>query len=415
MVATLESTDTLAATVVPDGASPSVAVLTGCKDRPYALGLAMALVAKGLPVDMIGSDEEDSPDLHVTPNLRFLNFRGHQNDADKFSAKLTKLLLYYARLYRYALRSKPKTYHILWNHKLEYIDRTLSMVYYKLLGKKIALTVHNVNQAKRDRQDTLMNRLTLKTQYRLCDHMFVHTKKMKDELLQDFGVADSSVTVIRHPINSIFPDTELTSSQAKSQLGLNAADKTVLFLGRIKPYKGIELLLAAFQILAKKDPTYRLVIAGEPHKGSEAYLDEIRKIVARDFGPDQVLLKFGFIPDDQMELYLKGGDVLVLPYKDIFQSGVLFLAYNFGLPVVATDVGSFREEIVDGETGFICKPEDAANMAQTLETYFASDLYKNLAARRQDIKDYANRVHSWDAAAELTTAAYRQMSVNHSL
>jgi D-inositol-3-phosphate glycosyltransferase len=388
---------------------PEVAILTGCKDRPYALGFAMALAAKGARVDMIGSDEEDSSELHVTPNLRFLNFRGHQYDAEPFSTKLRKLLAYYGRLLRYAMHREPAIFHILWNHKLEYLDRTVFMAYYKLLGKKLSLTVHNVNQDKRDRKDTLLNRLTLKTQYKLSDHLFVHTKKMKDELVQDFGIADSSVTVIRHPINSVFPDTALTSSNAKAQLGVKDDEKAILFLGRIKAYKGIELLLAAFRLLVQKDPSYRLIIAGEPHKGSEAYLEEIRQIVARDFRPGDVLLKFQFIPDEEMELYLKGGDVLVLPYKDIFQSGVLFLAYNFGLPVVATDVGSFREEIVEGETGFVCKPEDAADMARTLETYFSSSLYKNLSARRQDIKDYADRTHSWDAAAELITAAYSRM------
>ena len=92
-----------------------------------------------------------------------------------------------------------------------------------------------------------------------------------------------------------------------------------------------------------------------------------------------------------MELYLKGADVLVLPYKEIFQSGVLFLAYSFGLPVVATDVGSFREEIVEGSTGFLCQPGDPAELAKAIETYFASDLFKNLKVRRQELKDYAER------------------------
>jgi len=408
MVTIAKISELPAAPASANHADLDVAVLTGCKDRPYAFGLVMALVSKGARVDMIGSNEEDSPELHVTPNLRFLNLRGSQNDADKFSLKLRKLMIYYARLLRYPMRSKPAIFHILWNNKIEFFDRTLLMAYYKLLGKKIALTVHNVNQAKRDRQDSLLNRLTLKIQYRLSDHMFVHTKKMKDELLQDFGIADGAVTVIRHPINDAFPDTNLTPSEAKHQLGVQDSEKAILFLGRIKPYKGIEDLLTAFQQLVKRDPAYRLVIAGEPHKGSESYLDEIRGIVARDFAPGQVLLKFQFIPDDQMELYLKAGDVLVLPYKDIFQSGILFLAYSFGIPVVATDVGSFREDIVEGETGFICKPEDPADLARMLETYFLSALYKDLRTRRQDIKDYANRVHSWDAVADLTVAAYSQ-------
>jgi D-inositol-3-phosphate glycosyltransferase len=409
MVTTANSADLVREPGTGTNVGLRVAVLTGCKDRPYAFGLAMALIAKGVSVDMIGSDEEDSPELHVTPNLRFLNFRGSQNEGDKFATKLRKVTIYYALLIRYAMRSKPAILHILWNNKFEYFDRTLLMLYYKLLGKKIALTVHNVNQAKRDLQDSQLNRLTLKIQYSLSDHFFVHTKKMKDELIQDFGVAERAVTIIRHPINSAFPDTNLTSADAKRQLGLKSNEKAILFLGRIKPYKGIEYLLTAFQQLVTRDGTYRLIVAGEPHKGSEAYLDEIRRIVARDFGQDKVILKVQFIPDEEMELYLKAADVLVLPYKDIFQSGILFLAYNFGLPVVATDVGSFREEIVEGETGFICEPGNAADMARTLETYFLSGIYRELGTRRQEIRDYANRVHSWDAVAALTSAVYSEM------
>jgi D-inositol-3-phosphate glycosyltransferase len=393
----------------------NVALLTGCKDRPYAFGLAMALISKSICVDMIGSDLEDSPELHVTPNLRFLNFRGSQKVNDKFTTKLSKLMLYYARLVRYAMRSKPAIVHILWNSKFEYFDRTLLMLYYKLLGKKIALTAHNVNQAKRDLQDSQLNRLTLKIQYRLSDHIFVHTQKMKDELCQDFAVPEKAVTIIRHAINNAFPDTALTPAEAKRQLGVREREKAILFLGRIRPYKGIEHLLAAFKHLVTRDAGYRMIIAGEPIKGSEDYLDEIRGIVSRDFSHGEIILNLQFVRDDEMELYLKAADVLVLPYKDIFQSGVLFLAYSYGLPVVATDVGSFNEEIVEGQTGFICKPGDTADLARTLETYFLSGIYKDLGTRRQEIKDYARKVHSWDAVAELTRTAYSQMLGRHSL
>src|ERR1700685_2870404 len=99
----------------------------------------------------------------------------------------------------------------------------------------------------------------------------------------------------------------------------------------------------------------------------------------------QIILKAQFIPDEDMEIYLKAADVMVLPYNEIFQSGVLFLSYAFGLPVIATDVGSFREEIVEGNTGFLCQPGDPAALAKTIDKYFASDLYRNLGARRQQI------------------------------
>ena len=386
-----------------------IGLLTGCQDRPYAFGLAMALVEKRVGVDMIGSDDLDSPELHVTPNLRFLNFRGNQRESVNCTEKLWKLAVYYARLMRYAARSRPRILHILWNNKIELFDRTLLMVYYKLCGKKIALTAHNVNQARRDAKDSLLNRLTLRIQYRLCDHMFVHTKKMKDELCQDFGVTEKAVTVIRHPINNAFPDTELTPVEAKRKLGLRDDEKAILFFGRIRPYKGIEHLLAAFRLLTANRSNYRLIIAGEPKKGSEEYRNEIEQTAGTEFVPGQIILKIQFIPDEEMELYLKAADVLVLPYKEIFQSGVLFLAYSFGLPVVATDVGSFREEIVEGSTGFLCQPGDPAELARAIETYFASDLYKNLRVRRQELKDYAEANHSWNAVADLTRKAYSEM------
>jgi D-inositol-3-phosphate glycosyltransferase len=386
-----------------------IGLLTGCQDRPYAFGLAMALASKGVGVDVVGSDDIDSPELHVTPNLRFLNFRGNQHKSTNVAAKLWKLAVYYARLMRYAARSKPRTLHILWNNKIEFFDRTFLMAYYKFCGKKIAFTAHNVNQARRDAKDSMLNRITLRIQYQLCDHIFVHTKKMKDELCQDFGIAESAVTVIRHPVNDAFPDTDLTPSESKRQLGLQENEKAVLFFGRIRPYKGIESLLAAFHFLAANHSGYRLIIAGEPKKGSEEYRSQIEQTVKTEFTPDQIIMKLQFIPDDEMEVYLKAADVLVLPYKEIFQSGVLFLAYSFGLPVVATDVGSFREEIVEGRTGFLCQPGDPAELANAIESYFASDLYRNLKVRRQELKDYADANHSWNAVADLTRNAYAEM------
>jgi glycosyltransferase involved in cell wall biosynthesis len=369
----------------------------------------MALISKGVSVDVIGGDEMDSPDLYTTPRLSFLNLGGRQQQKAGLARKASRWLVYYAKLVRYSMSAKPKIFHILWNNKFEYLDRTLLMVYYKLRGKKIALTAHNVNQARRDSNDSILNRLTLRIQYRLADHMFVHTQKMKSELLADFGVRERAVTVIRHPINNAFPDTDLTPPEAKRRLGIKDSEKTILFFGRIRPYKGLEHLLAAFQQLLTSHKNYRLIIASEPKKGSEKYLEEIQQTINRIDNEGRILQKIKFIPDEDIELYFKAADVLVLPYTNIFQSGVLFLGYSFGLPVVATDVGSFKEEIIEGTTGFICGPADPSGLAKTLEVYFASDLYRDLKNRRQEIKDYANVQHSWDAVAELTRNAYVKM------
>lgn len=393
----------------PEAKILEVALLTGCQDRPYAFGISTALAAKNIRVDVLGSEEVDSPELHTTPNLRFLTVRESQPKRATAVQKASRFLFYYLRLMRYAASTKATIFHILWNNKFEYFDRTLLLLYYKTLGKKIVFTAHNVNQARRDGNDSWLNRLTLKAQYRLTDHIFVHTQKMKAELLADFGVRDEAVSVIPFGINNSLPHTELTSAAAKKKLGIANREKALLFMGRIKSYKGLENLLSAFQQLVSCDPSYRLIIAGEQKKGSEAYCDEILQRIERECKPEQVILKIQFIPDADMELYLKAADVLVLPYKEIFQSGVLFLAYSFGLPVVATDVGSFREEIVEGRTGFLCRPADPADLAKTLAAYFDSELYYCLAQRRPVIEEYANRRYSWDAVGEITRQVYAEL------
>jgi glycosyltransferase involved in cell wall biosynthesis len=84
---------------------------------------------------------------------------------------------------------------------------------------------------------------------------------------------------------------------------------------------------------------------------------------------------------------------------------VLFLGYSFGLPVIATDVGSFREEIIEGKTGFVSDLNTAA-LKKTIQKYFESDLYRNLEKRRDDIHNYACDRYSWSKVAGITTAVY---------
>ncbi len=385
-----------------------IALLTGCKDRPYAARLATALVSNGVSVDFVGSDDVDGPELHTTPRLRFLKFRDRLTGG--LLAKASTLLGYYVRLIRYTLKSRPATFHILWNNKIEYFDRTLLMLLYKVHGKRVVLTAHNVNQGKRDETDTLLNRLTLRTQYKLADHIFVHTQKMKDELVREFGVRDEAVTILRHPINDAFPDTDLTPAEAKRRLGIGEADKTLLFLGRITPYKGLEYLLDAFEQLCAGDPTYRLIVAGQLKKGTEQYSEDILRQISTASHRDRILFDNQFIPDEKMELYLKAADVLVLPYTEIFQSGVMFLSFTFGLPVVAADVGSFREDVVEDRTGFLFRPRDREDLIRATDAYFRSDLFRNLSERRGDIRRYVREHHSWDAVALLTRQVYAQLA-----
>lgn len=382
-----------------------ISLLTAGRDKPYALGMAEALASQGITLDFIGSDEVNGAVVLDNPRVSFLNLRGDQRPDTSLAGKIRRVLAYYLRLIRYAAIAKPRIFHILWNNKFEWFDRTALLLYYKLLGKRIVFTAHNVNAGKRDANDTWLNRFSLRIQYRLVDHIFVHTNNMKCELVRDFNVREGKVSVIPFGINNSVPNTKLTAGEAKRILGLSSGDKVILFFGNIAPYKGLEYLIAAFTTLASKSSAYRLLITGKP-KQCENYWNKIQQDIARSGVRDRIIAKIEYVPDEQTELYFKAADVLVLPYTHVFQSGVLFLGYSFGLPVIATDVASLREEIIEGETGFVSRPQDPVDLARVIHTYFGSELFMDLENRRRDIRDYASEKYSWSKVGQITKSVY---------
>lgn len=383
----------------------SVTLLTGGGDPHYAYGLSTSLVSRGLTIDLIGSDEFAVPAFQENRAIRFLNLRGSVDSKASTKSKTIRILKYYRRLLSYAFTAKPRIFHILWNNKFDWFDRTVLLLYYRMLGKKIVLTAHNVNTKKRDGRDTWTNRATLRIQYRLASCIFVHTEKMKRELCEEFGVAPSKTCLIPYGINNAVPNTSLTPLAARMRLGIAADERVLLFFGRINPYKGVENLVSAFQKLCSRDEKYKLIIAGRP-EGSSGYCDALFQRVRTELPADRVVLLTDYVPDEAIEIYLKSADALVLPYRDIYQSGVLFLGQGFGLPVLASDVGSFKEEIVEGETGFIFKSQDSADLLRAVDSYFESDLYSHLASRRPEIQRDAVLRHSWDLVAGITLNQY---------
>ena len=244
----------------------------------------------------------------------------------------------YLKLIKYAATTDSKLFHIQWPYKLVLFDRTLLHLYYKILGKKIVFTAHNVNADARDGTSTWSRQASLRYFYRHVDHLIVHTDKMRDQLVNDFAVPGSRISVIPHGIMSCVAGDDMSrlSSEARQKLGLEVSERVVLFFGLITPYKGIETLVEAIGLLAKEGKTFQ---AGDRRKNQG-----MPGLLAKNRGLDRalrpakkrVLTDLRHVPDEEIESFMKAADVMVLPYRDIFQSGALFLTYRFGLPVIAT-------------------------------------------------------------------------------
>ena len=83
--------------------------------------------------------------------------------------------------------------------------------------------------------------------------------------------------------------------------------------------------------------------------------------------------------------------------------------HSFGLPVIATDVGSLRNDIMEAKTGFLCRAKNPADLTRTIRAYFASDLYRNLEAPRSRIREVANERNWWTRLGEMLDGVYRRV------
>jgi len=384
-----------------------ISLLTGGKDPHYVLGLLSGLSSKAIIIDLIGSYEMKDTDIVSKENVNFYKFLEQQKPYASIKEKTYRIFKYYFKLIKYTTITDSKLFHIQWFSKFVYFERIFLNIYYKLLGKKVVFTAHNINAAERDGNDTLINKLSLKFMYKIVDHLIVHTKEMKWQLIEEYYVRDSKVTVISFGINNLVPKSELTRIQAIKKLHLGDNEKIILFFGNIAPYKGLEYLILALVKIREKHCNFKLIIAGRIKKGCQSYWENIQKIIKKHNLKDYIIKRIEFIHDEEIEIYYKAADLMVLPYKYIFQSGIIFMSYSFGLPVIASDVGSLKEDVVEGKTGFICQPKNPEDLAKKINLYFKSDLYKNLETNRNKIIKYANEKYSWEKIGEKTHAVYK--------
>jgi glycosyltransferase involved in cell wall biosynthesis len=227
-----------------------------------------------------------------------------------------------------------------------------------------------------------------------CHNVFPHEGTLFDLPMVQYGLgaAESFIAFSRRNravLQDLFPDrcsyyTELPAVFAHSS-NATRTGRTILFFGIIRPYKGLEVLLEALPIV-RSQVDCRLIIAGEFYEPMDRYLSLIRRLGLEPY----VEVNDRYIPNEEIPLLLERADVLALPYRDATQSGVLRMALSSGLPAVASDVGSFSDEIQDGTFGLLVKPGNPDALARALIDYFNCGLGPKFAQNLRSAKTATN-------------------------
>ena len=172
----------------------------------------------------------------------------------------------------------------------------------------------------------------------------------------------ANVVLREHPLYNHFGDP-VNQTQARETLQVHPHKKTLLFFGFIRDYKGLDVLLDAFDRL---DDTYQLIIAGEVYGTFDKYKAQIEQLRNRQ----NVFVFTDYISDDKVPVFFSAADVCILPYKSATQSGITSIAYHFGVPLIATDVGGLKESIRHMETGIIVNQCNAGEIAGAIDQFF---------------------------------------------
>lgn len=170
------------------------------------------------------------------------------------------------------------------------------------------------------------------------------------EVMEKQGISREKIDVIPHGEFSYY--SQFTSTNLK----INENNPpTILFFGRILPYKGLDILLKAFPLIKKEIPEAKLIIAG-PGDFS-LYQKQVNNL-------KDVIIVNRWLKDEEVAFYFKQASICVLPYIEATQSGIIPIAYTFKAPVVATQVGGIPEQVEDGKTGLLVPAGNIEKLAE---------------------------------------------------
>lgn len=219
----------------------------------------------------------------------------------------------------------------------------------------LVTTVHDIRVHPGDTDTSVLPRWATDLMIRQSRDVVVHGEGLRKLLLEQYRKPADHVHVLSHPTIRRYADIA-----AESGLKRDARDNTfrLLMFGRIFAYKGLEHLIHAEAILADSIPNLRITIAG---RGDDPWA--LRPLMA---DPSRYDIRNRFIDDAEVAQLFTDADVVVLPYTEASQSGVLNLAAAFGKPVIVTDVGELRASVGSNGLGLVVPPADPDQLARAI-------------------------------------------------
>jgi glycosyltransferase involved in cell wall biosynthesis len=393
--------------------SMKVAIIDPANFTPYRnYSLCFALEKANCDVTLFTSE------FIYDPSLDFSKIKGINYFFLRFASKFEKLCpsirgtkffqiikgveycLDLIRLNRYLEKYDYKIANIEWA-----IIPKLDFYFIKFLKRKnikTALTVHNLlSHPVYKGKNAWKN--NMKRVYSEVDLLIPLTETTKGIFIDETGIKPNKVKAVYHGNFDIFRTGRFKrSDEARKALGIPRETDVLLFFGIIWHYKGLEYLLKALKIVARKNNSVRLLVVGKLFTSKERLYErrEFREL------KDYINVHAEFIPMVDVEKFFAASDVIVMPHVHNLHSGQHHLAYTFGKPVIATACGDSLEIVEEGKSGFLVPGQDERALAEAIVRFFNLEEHKRHEMGRYcQLKSNEN---SWDKVAHSLIRTYKE-------
>ncbi len=270
--------------------------------------------------------------------------------------------------------------------------------YCRWRGSRFVLTVHDL--LPHDTSERY--RAVFEDLYQTADFLICHSAHIRARLEAEFGVPAGKISVIPHgPF--FFDLPKPLNNSTRKRLAIPDDRQVVLWQGIIFPYKGLDVLLDAWQIVEQRWSTAHLVVVGT---GSPELLAQVREQV-KDLRLGRVTLDLRFASTEVLVDAYRAADVVVYPYRAITTSGALATGLALGAAIVASDLPVFRELLSDGENARLVAPNDHLALAAGIVELLADHELKRSFVERVTAMNFA--LQSWREIAEKTEQVYARV------
>lgn len=274
-----------------------------------------------------------------------------------------------------------------------------NVVIARLLGFRVVITAHDVEAFKQE----LSIPMFVGFAYRLATRIIAHSQIAKRELITVCGVSQEKIDVILHGNYIPTVPKNLTREAAKSYFGLSSDQKVLVFFGQIKDVKGLDVLIRGFALARKTDKSLHLLIGGRVWKTD---FSKYAKIIDQYGLTAHCTLHIRYIPDAEVPFFYRCADLVVLPYKRIYQSGVVLEAMSYSSAVLVSNIEGMLEVVEDERTGFIFRSQDSQHLAQRLAEILSKPGYATKVG--QEGFNTVNTRNDWGLLGEQTLECYQK-------